>query len=252
MGAQELEALNGPMPDQRAVLADAGGEHDGVDAAHDGSIGPDVLPDPVGEHVDGHLAVVIAFFRANFDVAHVVGAGEPLQARLAVYEMVHTIDVQPLSASPMQQGAHIDIATSAPHGQPLDRGHAHACLNGSAVLHGCHAGAVAQVAGDEPQISHVGAKVFGGSLGHELVTCSVKPVSAHSHGLGLVGGEGVGGRAAGQGVVKGGVEHRHVNEVGEQRSGSPDPLQVGGVVEWCQGNQRLQGGFDLIVDANGL
>ena len=90
-GAEKSEALQAAMPHQRAVFADAAGERDRVDAAHDGGVGADVFANAMRVEADGQPAAFIAFAGAPLDVAHVAGAREARQARPLVEQVFERV-----------------------------------------------------------------------------------------------------------------------------------------------------------------
>ena len=83
--AEEAELLADGFADIGAVLANAGGEDDGIDVAEDHRVGADVLDDAIDEDVHGADAGGIVFGDAVFDDAAVVGdAGEAEETGLFV------------------------------------------------------------------------------------------------------------------------------------------------------------------------
>src|SRR3546814_1335985 len=63
-------------PHHRVVLADAGGEGERVEAAHDGGVGPDVLLQPPHVDVETEAGVGVARGDAPVHGPHVAVAGE--------------------------------------------------------------------------------------------------------------------------------------------------------------------------------
>ena len=62
------------MAGERAVFADATRERDGVEAAHHGSVGADVLADAMRVNRNRAAAVLVAVGRATLDRGEVDGA----------------------------------------------------------------------------------------------------------------------------------------------------------------------------------
>ena len=142
--AHELEALQDAASHLHAVLSDAASEHDGVDAAHRGGVGADVLAALVGEHGDRQAGAVVAFFGLRLDVAQVVAeAAEPLEAAVAVEQRVGLVDAE--LARELEHHTGVDVAAAGSHHEALERCEAHRGLHRAAELDRACARPVAEV-----------------------------------------------------------------------------------------------------------
>ncbi len=69
MDAEEPETLADARAYRGAVLADAGGERDDINAAHGSRIGADILADLVGKLVESELRALVALFGSLLKIA---------------------------------------------------------------------------------------------------------------------------------------------------------------------------------------
>jgi hypothetical protein len=232
IGAEDPEVVRNVVADERAVLADAGGEDDRVEPAEHGGVRPDVLAYAMAEHVDREPATLVALAGALLDVAHVVAdAGHAGEAALAVEQLVELGDAQAFGARDVQQRADVDVARARAHDQPFERGHPHAGLDRAPVFDRADAGPVAEVTADQRQVTHLGAEVPGRERRHVAVAGAVEAIATHAVLVGQLLVERVLLRARRQRRVEGGVEHRDVDQIREQLASGDDAGEVGRVVE---------------------
>jgi hypothetical protein len=116
------------------------------------------------------------------------------------------------------------------------------------AAHGGGAAPVAQVQGDQAQVVGGPVEQLGGPGAHEAVAGAVEAVAAHVVlGVPLVrDGVAVGDRR--HRLVEGGVEDRHLGQVGQQHAGAVDPQQVGGHVQRRQVDEVGQVGQGGVVE----
>ncbi len=248
--AEEVEPLQDPPAHRGAVLADAAGEDDRVDAAHRRRVGADVLAHPVGEDREREAGAVVALLGLGLQIAHVVAQpAEALQAALAVEHALGLVDAE--LAGQLDHHAGIDVARAGAHHQALERGHAHGRLRGRAELDRAGAGAVAEVQGDDAQVPEIRVHVLRGEAGHELVAGAVEAEATDAVLVRELAIDRVHLRAPGHARMEGGVEDRDVGHVREQLARGADARQVGRVVQRREGHARLDGADHLVVDPGG-
>ena len=112
------------------------------------------LRDPVGENGDAEPGPLVPLGGLRLDVPQVLA--DPRESQQAAFVVQQVLDLlRRISPFPQQREDHrrIDVAAAGSHDQPLEGGHAHAGLGRGAELHGAGAGAVAEVAGDQPQLA---------------------------------------------------------------------------------------------------
>ena len=254
MNAQELQALADLAAGQRIVLADAAGEHDGVQPAHGGSVGADVLADLVGQHIHRQLGPGIAALGGGADVTVVAAdAGHAQQAGLLVHHRVHFGGGHAGLLHEIAGDGGVHVTGAGAHQQAAQGGHAHAGIQHLAAVHRGDGGAVAQVAGDDLHVLGFLAQVVGHGQGHVAVRGAVEAVAPHAVLLVVLIGQAVHIGPGGHGGVEGGVEHQHVGDlVAKHLAGAAQALDAGGVVQGGQGGQLLVFGDDLIGHQHAL
>ena len=248
--AHEIQALHGPFAGAGVVFADAGGEDDGVHAAHGRGEGADVLLEGVGPHFDGQLGVGFSGVIPGGDVAHVGIAGQAQQTALLVHHGQHFGGGHVLAVADEFHHGGVKRAAAGAHHQAVQRGDAHAGVHALAVHAGGQGGAVAQVADDDlvalgqvQQLLAAGCDV--------AVAGAVEAVLADVQIGVILIGNGIAERLGGHGLVEGGVEHGHLGHVRQHLLAGADAHQVGGVVQRAQGDVFLDGGDAGFVDQAG-
>ena len=250
--AQKVEALCDAVTHDLGVLADACGEHDRVDAAHDRSVSADVLTDLMTEDLDRHATCLVAFSGALLDVTHVIAnARQALEARLAVEHRVDFVGAHALFAHQVEQDTSVDIAAARAHHDAFQRGHPHRGLDRAAILDRGDAASAAEVAGDDAEVADIIFEEVCGFLSDVGVRGAVEAVSADAMLLRDILWDRVGLRAARERPVECGVEDGDVTDVGEELSGDADAREVCGVVQWRQRNERLDRVDHVVGDARG-
>ena len=135
----------------------------------------------------------------------------------------------------------IDVPAAGPHDQALQRGKPHGGVDAPAVFYGRDAGPVAEMQGDQVYFLQGPSQVPGRFLGHKEVGGAVKAIAADLMIFiefirkGIVIGVGR------QGLVKHGVEDRHLGHLGKRFPQDFDPQQIGRVVERGQRNKPPDG-----------
>ncbi len=243
-----------PGAQHGAVLADAGGEGDAVDAVHGGGVGADVLQHAVAQHLHGQAGALAGLgLPLGLDLAAVAAdAGNAQQAGLLVEDGVHALGVEALLLHDGDQDAGIHVAAAGAHDDAFQRGQAHAGVHALAPVHGRDGGAVAQVAGHDLQPLDGLAQQGGRAVGHVAVAGAVEAVAAQAELLAEVVGQAVGEGVVGHAVVEGGVEHGDVGHLGEHLAGGLDAHGVGRVVQGGVEGQLLDLLQDGVVDHDGI
>ena len=189
------------------VLADAGRHHHGVGARHGRVEAADGLLDAVDVHVDGEIGVFVALRCSIEHVAHVAACtGNAQDAALAVQYRVHLVEGPALAAHDVGDDGRVDRARTRSHHEALERREAHGGVDGLAVVHGRDRPAVAQVAGNEPQVAHGPPEKVCGLLGGVAVARAVRAVAADLVLVVVAHGQRVHVGLRRHGLVEGGVE----------------------------------------------
>jgi hypothetical protein len=233
--AEVLQVSHRVAADAHVVLADAGGEHHCVETAQLQHERADVPADTVHVDVVGLLRVLVALVDELLNQAEVVGPGQPLQAGALVEQGVDLVDGHLALAVEVEDDAGVDVAGTRAHDQALQRGQAHGGVDGPAATDGGHRGTVAQVQGDLVDVVGVLAQDLRDQVGDVLVAGAVEAVAPDVVLVGDLTVEAVPGRRLRQAVEEGRVEHGDVLDVGQQRPGVLDAVDVGGVVQGRQG-----------------
>ena len=237
--AHELQPVADAPPHAGRVLADTAGKDHRIHPPHRRRIGPDVFAHTVGIEVDGKLRVSIARRRAILDIAHVRTAGQPLQPAVVIQRRLDLLDAQTQLPVQIAERARVHIARAGAHHQPLERGQAHRRFEAFTQIYGAHAGAVAQMHRDQPQVLQSLAHRFRGAPRDVMMRGAMKSVAPQPR-LAPFGGHGIGGHARRIGQVKSRVEHGDLRQVGPDPLRQFDRCQIGRVVQGRQRGQRRQ------------
>ena len=235
--AENLEVVHRHLADKLAVLADAAGEHQGVDARECHGDAADFAGEPVGERFEGNLCAHMAFACGLRQGAHVVRkSGEAEQARFLVHELVEAVDVVAVFFADEEEDGRVEAAGAGAHDEALERSEAHGGINALAVQDGRAAGTVTEVGRDEADFFGLLAQNLGGLAGHEAVARTVCAVTADLVFFVELVGDAVEVGLARHGLVEGGVEHGDLREAREELGGA---FHAGGVCGFVQrGEQR--------------
>lgn len=105
-----------------AVLADAGGERDDINAAHGSRIGADILADLVGKLVESELRALVALFGSLLKIAEVgADAGNAENAGLLVEDVEHLVGgVAVLIHNELENGGVQDCRSGYPSADPQE------------------------------------------------------------------------------------------------------------------------------------
>ena len=126
------------------------------------------------------------------------------------------------------------VASTSPERVPMGEAgegpQAHGGVHALAVHHGGEAGAVAQVAADDPAVLGIAQHVDGPG-GDVAVAGAVEAVAADVVLLIVLVGDGVDVGLGGHGHMEGGVEHGHLGRLGHDLLAGLDAHEIGGVVE---------------------
>ena len=131
----------------------------------------------------------------------------------------------------------VEVAGPGSHDQPLERGEAHRGVDRLTAADGRGRGAVAQVEDDQVGLVDRSAEQARGLPADEGVRGPVEAIAADPVLLAPRPRHRVGVRDRRHGLVEGGVEDRRLGYVGEQPAGDAQPLEVGRVVQRCEGHQ---------------
>ena len=96
------------------------------------------------------------------------------------------------------------------------------------------------------------AHQLGSTLGNVLVGGAVEAVATDGVILVVLGGNGVAVSLGGHGHMEGGVEHGDLRRGGHHLLASLDAHQVGGVMQWSQGDALLDGNDHVVIDDAGV
>ena len=141
---EPVHILQDGVAHEPGVLAYAASEHQQVAAVHLCRESTDILLATLGKDIEGMDAALVAVVSACPDVAHVLSsASKTHQSALFIQDVVCFLHTQVGLLHQIQQSPHIDVAATRPHGQPLERGHAHAVVHTLAVVYGADTGATA-------------------------------------------------------------------------------------------------------------
>ena len=146
----------------------------------------------------------------------------------------------------------VDVPAAGAHDQTLQRSEAHGGVDAVAVLYGRHAGPVAEMQGDQVCCLQGPAQVPGRLPGHIGVGSAVKTVAANSVFFIQFIGQGVVKGTGRKGLVKHGVEDRHLGDPGKRLPQHLDAEQIGRVVEGGQWDEFPNGRDDFPGDQGRL
>ena len=225
---RKLTRSDDRVPDVGAVLADAAGEREDVDAAQGhGHVG----------HCPGDPV------RVDREGERIVEAAEGREPRLVLERCVELVDAQAALAKEVDERARVDRARTRGHGDALERAEAHRRVDRAPVEHCGHRAAAAQVAGHDPR----GVELRD----HRLHGDPVEPVAAHAPvAPGLR--DRVRRRHLGDRRVERRVEDRDVRHVRERGARLADRAQGRRVVERGDARQIVDRLLDPVVDQHRL
>ena len=204
-GKLEAEPRKSPyhrLADGRRVLADACGEHEGVDTAHGGSEHSGEEHDPVDEIFQSQLGARI---RAREQLPHVVtDPRQALEPAVIVEKALNCFRAHSFFAQQIKHNAGVELTWPRTHGQAVERREAHGAFDALALDEGAHGGAATEMRNNDAALGN-----FGRDLAEPprdvLVGKAVKSVAAHPLLI-----EGLGDRIAvghlGMASMKSGVE----------------------------------------------
>ena len=132
-----------PLPNRYGVLADAAGEHDGIESAQRARQRTQLPADAVNEQIHRE-------FRSRFvgskQGAHVAGnAGDAEQARLLIEQLFDGTGIHLQLVHQIEDDPRVQVAAAGAHRQSVHGGEAHGAGHALAVVDRAHAGAVAQM-----------------------------------------------------------------------------------------------------------
>ena len=120
--AEGLQAGEDHTAHLLAVLPHARGEHDGVDAAHNGNVGADVFFHGIRVHVVSELRALVASLGSVAHAAQVVAhARNAEQARLLVHDVVDLGGRKILVLHEKRHDGGIDRAAARAHHKAVER-----------------------------------------------------------------------------------------------------------------------------------
>ncbi len=198
------------MAHDPAVLSDAAGERDRIDAAHHGGIRADVFSDPMRIKRDREAARLVSLRRPLLDLAHIVRAGESIQSRALVEQHIERIRVHVACTHELEQNTRIQIPGTRSHDEPFERRHAHARFDAAAILDCGDARTVAQVTGNDAQRLRARFQVSGNRLRHVRVARAVKAEAPDAERLRDIARQCVAACTRRQGRVKCRIEYADV------------------------------------------
>ena len=163
-------------------------------------------------------------------------------------EVVHLRDGQSGRALQVGHDGWVEVATTGPHHQTLERGEAHRRVDAVSTLDRGGAGTVAQMQDDHVQVGQPASQQISRSAGDEAVRDAVKAVPPDVVRDGQLAIYGIGGGGAGEIGVEGGVEDRDVWHPRQRPAGCLDPGDAGWVVQRRQRDQVTQGPNHVVID----
>ncbi len=249
---EPLEARQRGRPDLGTVLADAGGEDDGVDGAEHGVVGADVLADPVAVHVERERRPHVTGRAETHHLAEVVLPGQPLQPGLAVERAVDVLERPAERAVQVHVYRGVEVPRTRPHHQALQRRQPHRRVHRGPTAYGGRGRTVAEVQHDHVHVLDATTERPRRLARDVRVRGAVEPVPADVVLLAPGPRDGVRVRDLRDRVVEGGVEDHHLRQVREQLAGHLDALEVGRVVQRREGHQVGDRGHHVVVDQRGL
>ena len=151
--AEPGEALRHGIANGWRVLADAGGEHEAVDAAHGGRQHPGEESDAVDEIVERELGARV---RTREQVSHVVAdAGQPLETAVVIEQMLDLVGAHALLGQEIEHDAGVELPWTRSHGQAVKCREAHGALDALAGMDRAHRGAATEMGDDHAALRNV-------------------------------------------------------------------------------------------------
>lgn len=193
------------------VLADTAGEDNSVKSVHDSSIGADELLDLIAEHFACELSLVVAVLRRACDIAVIAGdTGNSEEAGLLVHVVAHLVGSKTQLICNEGYSGGVYAAAACSHDNAVQRSEAHGSVNGLAALDGGDGGAVAEVAGYDPEILDILAHSVSESLAYKSVRCAVEAVLSYVQLLVALVGKAVHERLLRHGGMERGIEYDYL------------------------------------------
>ena len=231
------------------ILADTGGEHNGVHAVQSRRIGADMLGHTIAEGFHGDGCLLIALFHGLGKIAEVTGdTGQAQHAGLLVQHLKDFFQRQMLLFGDVLDDARIQITAAGAHDKTLQRCQPHGGIHRFAVFYGGDAGAITQMAHDDPGIVRIQLRKMMDPLGNVIVGGAVEAIAPYLMLLIVLMGNTVEIRLGRHSLVKGGVKHAHHRHIRHDLPAGTHADKVGGIVKRCQIVAGLYFGDDLIVN----
>ena len=178
--AQVGQARADAGPDDRRVLADAGGEDEGIEPVQGGRQGPDRLADAGAVERDGVGAGGVGGL-AGEQVPHVAAHGrKPEQPGLLAEHRVELRGAETLGSHEVRDEARVQIPRASAHGDARVGREAHGRVDAPAVAHGGEARARAEVRQDHAPPRRGAVADARELLELVLVGQAVEAVAAHA------------------------------------------------------------------------
>src|SRR6478735_3632990 len=249
--AEPLQAVGDGRAQGDAVLTDAGGEDEDVDAAEDREVGTDVVLEPVHDDVEGQTRIGVTRGQPVLELAEVVDPAEPEHTGPLVEEGVDLLEREPGLAAEVGVQTGVDVAGPGPHDEALQRRQAHRRLDRDAAADGRGGAAVAQVQDHLAQLADGAVEQVGGRAGDPPVRRAVEAVATDRVAFREITGQRICRRLRRQRREEGRVEDGDVRHV-EVLACRFDAGHGGRVVQWGKGAQLAHPVEDRVVDDDGL
>ena len=251
LAAEITEVLGNGSAGGGAVLTDAGGEDDAVNAVHGSGVGADDFGDPVMEHIQSKRSASVAIGSGAVQIAEVAGdTGDAENTGLLVENIEGLVNVEAILVHDELQNTGVNITGAGAHGQAAQRSQTHGGVNALAVHDGGNGAAVAHVAGDELELLNGLAHHSGGTGGNIAVAGAMETIAAHLVLLVVLIGNSIGESLCGHGLMESGVEHCDLGNIAHDGLAGVDAGDVGGVVERSEGDAVFNGLHNVIGDQN--
>src|SRR6185312_6059379 len=207
----------------RCVLADAGREHDAVQAAERVRERGSLPPDAVGKKLNGFRRSHVG---ARKQRAHVTGntAGYSQQAGAPVEEVFHLLHRQAASLLQIENDAWVQRARPRPHHQPVKRAESHGGVDAPAPAYCAQARAVAEMGDYDALLGQIGS-YFPQTVRNVFIGKAVETVTANTLRL-IFAWQREAGRDKRHRVVKGGVKAGDLRQVRTRGGNSTDRRDV--------------------------
>src|SRR5262245_16162723 len=201
-GAEPRQLCRDAGANRYRVLANAGGEHEGIEPAERSREHPGVESDAIDEVVDREGRGRIG---TRFEIPHVVAdAGKALEAALAIEQVLHGLRVHPPFREQVEQDPRIDLSRPRAHRYAVEGGEPHRALDTAAVQQSAHRCAAAEMSDDHATLRQ-GRGDLAQSSRNVFVGEPVKPVPPDPLGMEAFGDR-VAVRDGAVAAMEGGVE----------------------------------------------